>query len=74
MVYRKSRQGDMWHCCRNCRFWPERRGAYVERNSKPASGELCELAWLACAVVTAPLWQPSTFGLDDFDYEARPEC
>jgi hypothetical protein len=42
MVYRKSRQGDMWHCCRNCRFWPERRGAYVERNSKPASGELCE--------------------------------
>ena len=41
MVYRKSHQGDMWHCCRNCTHWPERGGAYIERNSKPASEQLC---------------------------------
>ncbi len=39
MVYRK---GDMWHCCRNCTHWPERRGAFIERNSKPARERLCE--------------------------------
>ena len=39
-------QGDAWHCCRNCRYWPERRDEYVERNSKPVSGHLsdrCEI-------------------------------
>ena len=38
------------------------------------AGSCANVAWLACAVATAPLWQPSTFGLDDFDYEGRPEC
>ena len=42
MIYRKSVQGDVWHCCRNCRYWPERSGQYVERNSKPVSGQLCD--------------------------------
>ena len=27
-------------------YWPERRGEYVERDSKPVSGELCELCQL----------------------------
>jgi hypothetical protein len=42
MIYRKSVQGAVWHCCRNCRYWPEGRGKYLERNSKPVSGELCD--------------------------------
>ena len=43
MIHRKSIHGRVWHCCRSCQYWPERRGEYVERNSKPVSGELCEL-------------------------------
>jgi hypothetical protein len=46
MIHRKSIHGRVWHCCRSCQFWPESRGDYVERNSKPASGELCELCQL----------------------------
>ena len=46
MIYRKSVNSDIWHCCRNCRHWPEGKGVYAERNSKPVSGKLyerCEL-------------------------------
>ena len=46
MIHRKSIHGRAWHCCRNCQHWPERRGEYVERNSKPLSGELCEFCQL----------------------------
>ena len=41
-IYRKSVQGDVRHCCRNCRYWPELEGQYEERNSKPVSGKLCD--------------------------------
>ena len=42
MIHRKSIQSKIWHCCRNCRFWPERKGEYTERNSRPVQGELCD--------------------------------
>jgi hypothetical protein len=42
MVYRKWLHSDTWHCCRNCRYWPDGKGKYVERNSKPVSGQLCD--------------------------------
>jgi methionyl-tRNA synthetase len=42
MIHRKSIRSKIWHCCRNCRFWPERKGEYTERNSKPVQGELCD--------------------------------
>jgi hypothetical protein len=43
MIHRKSIHGRFWHCCQSCKYWPTRRGEYVERNSKPVSGKLCEL-------------------------------
>ena len=46
MIHRKSIHGRVWHCCPSCQYWPERRGEYVERNSKPVSGELCEFCQL----------------------------
>jgi len=46
MIYRKSIHGRVWHCCRSCQYWPARRGEYVERNSKPTRGELCEFCQL----------------------------
>ena len=46
MIHRKSIYGRVWHCCQSCQYWPERRGEYVERNSKPVSGELCEFCQL----------------------------
>ena len=62
MVYRKSLQGDMWHCCRNCTHWPERRGAYIERNegARESGGE-----WLGRGTA---LRQQSTSELNDLDY------
>jgi hypothetical protein len=41
MTYRKQVDSKKWHCCRNCPHWPEGRGEYVDRNSKPMSEELC---------------------------------
>ena len=41
MTYRKRVDSKKWHCCRNCPHWPEERGEYVDRNSKPMSEELC---------------------------------
>ena len=46
MIHRKSIHGRVWHCCQSCQYWPERRGEYVERNSKPVSGEVCVLCQL----------------------------
>lgn len=43
MKYRK-RSGssyDTWHYCTNCPNWPT--SDYVERDSKPTSGELCNI-------------------------------
>jgi hypothetical protein len=31
MVYRKSHQGDMWHCCRNCRSFAHTSSSAVLR-------------------------------------------
>lgn len=37
-VYRRRRDSDTWHFCRNCSKWPT--SDYVEQTSKPTSGEL----------------------------------
>jgi len=39
MTYRKRNGTDTWHWCRNCSNWPTK--DYVERQTKPTSGELC---------------------------------
>jgi hypothetical protein len=39
MPYRKRRDKDAWHWCRNCSNWPT--SNYDEQPSKPATGELC---------------------------------
>ena len=41
MTYRRRIDSKQWHCCRNCPHWPEGRGEYEDRNSKPMSEELC---------------------------------
>jgi len=39
-IYRRQKDSDTWHWCRNCSSWP--RGDYEERNSdETLSGELC---------------------------------
>ena len=38
MVYRRQKDSDTWHWCRNCSNWPE--SDYVEQKTKPTSGEL----------------------------------
>ena len=40
MPYRKLKGSDAWHWCRNCSNWPTKPGTYVERHTKPTSGEL----------------------------------
>ncbi len=42
MPYRKKKDSDTWHWCRNCSNWPT--SDYDERYSKPesGSGELCD--------------------------------
>jgi len=39
MPYRKKKDRDTWHWCRNCSNWP--RFNYDEKSMKPTSGELC---------------------------------
>jgi hypothetical protein len=38
MGYRRKRDRDTWHWCRNCSNWPT--SDYVEQTNKP-SGEQC---------------------------------
>ena len=38
MAYRRRKDSDAWHWCRNCSNWPT--SNYVEQQSKPTSGEL----------------------------------
>ena len=40
MPYRKKKDSDTWHWCRNCYNWPT--SDYDERDTKPTSGELCD--------------------------------
>jgi len=37
--YRKRKDRDTWHWCKNCFNWPT--SSYESRYSKPSSGELC---------------------------------
>ena len=37
-TYRRKKNRDTWHWCRNCSNWPK--SNYVERSTKPTSGEL----------------------------------
>ena len=37
--YRRRRDSDAWHWCRNCSNWPT--FDYAESEGKPTSGELC---------------------------------
>jgi hypothetical protein len=38
MAYRRKKDRDTWHWCRNCSNWPT--SDYVEQTNKP-SGEQC---------------------------------
>ena len=38
-TYRRRENNDTWHFCKNCSNWP--RQDYVERETKPTTGELC---------------------------------
>lgn len=38
-TYRKKRDEDIWHWCKNCSKWPK--SDYKEVNSRPESGEFC---------------------------------
>ena len=40
MTYRRRRSSDTWHFCTNCNNWPTY--DYVEQQSKPTTGELCD--------------------------------
>lgn len=39
-VYRRKKDSDTWHWCKNCSNWPT--SDYEERYAKPTSGELCD--------------------------------
>lgn len=39
MAYRKRKNKDTWHFCRNCSNWPT--SDYDEKTTKPTSGEFC---------------------------------
>jgi hypothetical protein len=39
-AYRKRRDKQTWHSCRNCPNWPM--NYYEEESSKPTTGELCQ--------------------------------
>lgn len=39
MEYRKRKDKDTWHWCKNCSNWPD--SNYDVRYSKPTYGELC---------------------------------
>ena len=38
MEYRRRKDSDAWHWCRNCSNWPT--SDYVSQNTKPTTGEL----------------------------------
>jgi hypothetical protein len=38
MKYRRKNGSDTWHFCTNCSKWPT--SDYVERDTKPTTGEL----------------------------------
>ena len=38
MKYRRKNGSDTWHFCANCSKWPT--SDYVERDTKPTTGEL----------------------------------
>lgn len=39
MTYRRRKDKDTWHFCKNCSNWPTTN--YVEQSTKPTTGELC---------------------------------
>lgn len=39
--YRRRKDSDTWHYCKNCTAWPTQPGTYVERPDRPTSGEFC---------------------------------
>lgn len=41
MTYRRRTNSDTWHWRTDCRQWPKKPGTYVERATKPSSGDLC---------------------------------
>ena len=40
-TYRRRKDKDAWHWCKNCTNWPVQAGTYVEQTNKPTTGELC---------------------------------
>lgn len=40
MEYRRKKDKDTWHFCRNCSNWPT--SNYESQQTKPTSGELCD--------------------------------
>lgn len=43
MTYRRRSDSDVWHFHHECQHWLVRTGLkFVERHSKPKSGELCD--------------------------------
>ena len=38
-IYRKARNSNVWHWCRNCSRWPTTE--FVEQEGLPFTGELC---------------------------------
>ena len=39
MAWRKRKDKDTWHFCKNCSNWPT--SNYEEKLTKPTTGELC---------------------------------
>ena len=39
MAYRRRKDKDTWHWCRNCSNWPSL--DFEEKPTKPTTGELC---------------------------------
>jgi hypothetical protein len=39
MKYRKRKDSDTWHFCRNCLQWPTK--DYEEKKQKPTTAKLC---------------------------------
>ena len=41
-TYRKRKDKDAWHWCKNCSNWPKRDYMEVEREMRPTTYELCD--------------------------------
>jgi len=39
-TYRRRRNRDTWHFCRNCTHWPK--SDYESSKEKPKSGQMCD--------------------------------